>query len=180
MFLPVSELQLRNLDFDLKIAPGELNFLDDTLRQESDLVVQGTASLRPSTREILVRGFLSVDVSFPCDRCLERVRQRIEKELSLNYLPEEMGPMEDEREIGEAEADIGFYSGGGIELDDLLRESVLLELPMRRVCQPACAAAPEKLLSVPAASGSGQMPDSRWEALGGLRLKKSNVEKPGE
>jgi uncharacterized protein len=179
MFLPVSELQLRNLDFDLKIAPGELNFLDDTLRQESDLVVQGTASLRPSTREILVRGFLSVDVSFPCDRCLERVRQRIEKELSLNYLPEELGPMEDEREIGEAEADIGFYSGGGIELDDLLRESVLLELPMRRVCQPACVAAPEKLLGTQAKE-SGQKPDSRWEALGGLRLQKSKTGKPGE
>lgn len=180
MFLPVSELQLRDFDFDLKMAPGELNFLDDSLRQETDLVVQGTASLRPSTREILVRGFLSVDVSFPCDRCLERVRQRIEKEFSLAYLPEEFGPTEDERAIGEAEADLGFYSGGGLELDDLLRESVLLELPMRRVCEPACAAAPEKFLAEDVPSEIGQRPDSRWEALGSLRVPKSDAGEPGE
>ncbi|MDZ7637050.1 MAG: hypothetical protein U5J83_02150 [Bryobacterales bacterium] len=76
------------------------------------------------------------------------------------------------REIGETEADTGFYSGDGMELDDLLRELVILDLPMRRVCEPACATEPEKLLGVPLASDGTRRLDSRWEALSGLRPAK--------
>jgi uncharacterized protein len=169
MFLPVSELQHRNLDFDLRIAPGGLNYLDESLVQESDLTVQGTASLRASTGEILVQGSLRVELSFSCDRCLERVRQQVAKEFSLTYVPEEMGPVEEEREIAEAEADLGFYSGGGLELDDLLREQVLLELPMRRVCQPGCAVDPGDRLGSRMVPEGTKAPDSRWEALSELR-----------
>ena len=45
---------------------------------------------------------------------------------------------EEEVEIDEGEAEIGFYEGGGMELEDILREQVLLALPMQRVCNEAC------------------------------------------
>ena len=41
-------------------------------------------------------------------------------------------------EIDEGEAEIGFYDGGGLELEDILREQVLLALPMQRVCSETC------------------------------------------
>lgn len=181
MFVSVTDLQLRNLDFDLKIAPGKLDLLDDSLRQESDLAAKGTASFNAATREILVEGTLSVAVSFACDRCLERVRKEIRKPFRLEYLPEDLGPVEDEREIGEADADIGFYAGDGLELDDVLRELVILEMPMRRVCEPDCAEVAEKRLGVPPASGDSARRDSRWDALGGFRTEESQAEgKPGK
>ncbi len=181
MFLTVTDLQLRNLDFDLKIAPGKLDLLDDSLRQESDLVATGTASLNTATREILVEGTLSVAVSFACDRCLERVRREIRKPFRLEYLPEDLGPVEDEREIGEADADIGFYAGDGLELDDVLRELVILEMPMRRVCEPDCAEVAEKRLGLSPASDSREPRDSRWDALNGFLAEESQDErKPGK
>ena len=34
--------------------------------------------------------------------------------------------------------DIGYYSGSGLVLNDLLRETVLLALPMQLVCSEDC------------------------------------------
>jgi uncharacterized protein len=45
---------------------------------------------------------------------------------------------EEEVEIDAGEAEIGFYEGGGLELEDILREQVLLALPMQRVCSESC------------------------------------------
>jgi uncharacterized protein len=36
------------------------------------------------------------------------------------------------------EAEMGFYEGDGIELNDVLREYVLLALPMQRLCSENC------------------------------------------
>ena len=40
--------------------------------------------------------------------------------------------------IDESEAEMGFYEGDGVELNDVLREYVLLALPMQRVCSEDC------------------------------------------
>jgi uncharacterized protein len=33
---------------------------------------------------------------------------------------------------------MGFYEGDGLELNDVLREEILLALPMQRVCREDC------------------------------------------
>jgi uncharacterized protein len=43
-----------------------------------------------------------------------------------------------EDEIDEAAVEVGFYESNGLELDDVLREVVLLALPMQIVCTEAC------------------------------------------
>ena len=159
MFLSVSDLQHRDIDFDLELKPGELSFLDDQLRQATTLKAEGKASFRSSSRELFVRGLLTVVVSYPCDRCLEEVRFSVRRDFDLVYLPEDLGPVEDEREIGTAEVDIDFYRNGGIELNDVLREQVLLELPMRRVCEPVCTSEPA------VRSAEASEADDRWTAL---------------
>ena len=45
---------------------------------------------------------------------------------------------EEEVEIDEGEAELGFYQGGGMELEDILREQILLAMPMQRVCREDC------------------------------------------
>jgi uncharacterized protein len=44
----------------------------------------------------------------------------------------------DEKEIDAGEAEMGFYDGQGLELNEVLREFVLLSLPMQRVCSEDC------------------------------------------
>jgi len=44
----------------------------------------------------------------------------------------------EEKAIDAGEAEMGFYEGDGLELNDVLREFVLLALPMQRLCSENC------------------------------------------
>jgi uncharacterized protein len=46
--------------------------------------------------------------------------------------------LEEEVEIVEDELMIGFFSGDGVNLADVVREQVLLSVPMKIVCRPDC------------------------------------------
>jgi len=81
---------------------------------------------------------LSVVMEAECDRCLEPAHYQIETDFDLYYEPVALlGPAQ-EVEIGARETDVGFYEGGGLELEEVLRERVLLALPMQRVCRTDC------------------------------------------
>jgi uncharacterized protein len=56
----------------------------------------------------------------------------------LFYRPAAVVADVEEVAIDEGEAEIAFYEGGGMLLEDILREQVLLALPMQRVCDDAC------------------------------------------
>ena len=56
----------------------------------------------------------------------------------LFYRPVSFIARDEEVEIDEGEAELGFYEKNGIELEDVLREQVLLALPMQRVCSESC------------------------------------------
>jgi uncharacterized protein len=81
--------------------------------------------------------------------------------------------VEEEVEIDKGEAEIGFYEGGGLELEDILLEQVVLALPMQRVCSDACKGI------CPVCGGNrnettcdcrGEGADDRWGALRKLEL----------
>jgi len=44
----------------------------------------------------------------------------------------------EEVQIDGAELEIGFYHGNGLLLEDVLKEQVLLDLPMKLLCRPDC------------------------------------------
>ena len=166
MFVNLSDLHNRDVEFRLESQPGQLGVLDEQVRQETKMMASGLVRYRASTREIFVQGSLEVTVSFPCDRCLTQILRPIHLALDLSYLPEDASPTEEEREVTADEVDLAFYKGSGIDLLDVLREQILLDLPMRRVCEPGCASVANPDVIQLVAS-----PDPRWSALEGFRPK---------
>jgi len=139
MFLSIREMEQRKLGFDETFPPGEVEFLDGKLRQVTELRVAGVAELlSESLGEVRIQGRLSVEMEADCDRCLEPSRFSIETEFDLFYEPMSRLERAEEVEIGAREADVGFYEGVGLELKEILRERVLLALPMQRVCREEC------------------------------------------
>jgi uncharacterized protein len=140
LFFSVRELELRKARFDVSISPGELEFFDPKLRQKGPLNAQGTVELLANTLgEIRVQGNLSVVMEADCDRCLETATFPLQSDFDLFYRPDlENVRSGAEIAIDEGESEIGFYEGGGLELNDILREHLLLSLPMQRVCSDAC------------------------------------------
>jgi uncharacterized protein len=139
MFLSVKEMELRKIRFEVTFAPGQIDFAGEALEQTSPLRATGTAEVLPhSEGEVRIQGRYSVEMAAECDRCLGRARFPLEADLDLYYRPMSFIARDEEVEIGEEEAEIGFYENGGLELEDILREQVLLSLPMQRVCSDLC------------------------------------------
>jgi uncharacterized protein len=139
MFLSVKEMELRKIRFDETFPPGRIDFSGEALVQASPLRATGVAELLPhSDSEVRIQGRYSVEMTAECDRCLGRARFPLDGVLDLFYRPASLIAREEEVEIGEEEAEMGFYEGEGLELEDVLREQVLLSLPMQRVCSDLC------------------------------------------
>jgi uncharacterized protein len=181
VFISVQELELKKVHFEVAFPPGEIEFLDDgdRLSQAAPLQAEGSAELLPHTSgEIRVRGHLAVTMQCDCNRCLEPARFPLDSRFDLFYRPAEAAgdAGEAEAEIDEGEAEIGFYEGDGIDLKDVLREHVLLDMPMQRVCRPDC-------LGICPVCGQNRnlincgceakLVDDRWSALKNVQLKES-------
>ena len=139
MFLSVKEMELRKIRFDETFEAGQLDFSGEDLEQDSPLKAAGVAELLAHTGgEIRIQGRYNVVMSAECDRCLQKARFPLERNFDLFYRPMAVIARDQEVEIDEGEAEIGFYEHGGLELEDILREQVLLALPMQRVCSEAC------------------------------------------
>ena len=139
MFLSVKELELREVRFDETFQPGKIGFSGEDLEQLTPLQVKGVAELLPhSDGEIRVQGEYTVEMGAQCDRCLGQARFPLAASFDLLYRPAEVIAREEEVAIDEDETELGFYEGSGMALEEILREQVLLALPMQRVCNEAC------------------------------------------
>ena len=139
MFLSVKEMEVRKVRFDETFEPGQIDFSGEELEQKSSLKAAGSAELFANTDgEVRIQGRYQVEMGAQCDRCLGRAVFPLDNRFDLFYRPMSFIAREEEVEIDEGEAEIGFYEGGGMELEDILREQVLLALPMQRVCSEAC------------------------------------------
>ena len=138
MFISLQDLESRTVRFEVDVPPGQIDF-DSKIKQSSGLAAKGTAQLlNHSLGEIRIEGKLRVEVEGICDRCLDRAKYAIDDKFDLIYMPAEESTQSGEDEIEEAAADIGYYEGDGLELNDVLREVILLALPMQLVCSESC------------------------------------------
>lgn len=169
MFLSLRELELRTLRFEETYPPGEIQFPGGEARQASPIRAVGSAELLPNTGgEIRIRGRLSVRMETECDRCLEAASFPVELDFDLFYEPVAPKPRAEEVEIDAGEVDVAFYKGEGLELEEVLREQILLALPMRRICRedcrgicPICGENRNRVLC----TCQPEMVDDRWAAL---------------
>jgi len=175
MFLSVKELELRKVRFDETFAAGKIDFTGEDLEQASPLHATGSAELvEESEAQVRIQGSYTVEMVAQCDRCLVRARFPLNAGFDLFYRPVSEIAREEEVEIDSGETEIGFYEGGGIDLEEVLREQVLLALPMQRVCSedckgicPVCG----KNRNETACDCHVQTADDRWSALRRLELK---------
>lgn len=178
MFFSVKELEHRIVRFDVSFPPGEIDYLDSGLHQLTPLNTEGSAELLANTLgEIRVRGRLRVTMEAECDRCLESAKFPIESDFDLFYRP--AAPLQkhhsgEEVKIDEGEAEIAFYEGGGLDLKDILREHILLSMPMQRICnelcQGMCPVCGQNRNAVNCGCQS-KPEDDRWSALKKIKVR---------
>lgn len=180
MFIEIKELELHPVDFQEEFGPGVIDFGPE-VRQADPLRSQGRAQLveehhgkHLTIRDIRIAGDVAVRVEVPCARCLDSVVQNLKRKFDLLYRPQGTDAGREELSITAADAEIGYYQGQGLLLEDVLREQVLLALPLKAICREDCRGlCPHcgKNLNAEQCSCAEPMEDPRWSALKDIRNK---------
>ena len=136
MLITPQALEIHRVVVSKTYAPGELDYRGAEFRQLEPLSVGAVAELVGG--EIRIRGHIGTALETSCDRCLGPVELRIDRDFDLFYRPVSTIAREEEIEIPDDELEVGFYSGDGVELDDVITEQVILAVPMKVVCGPDC------------------------------------------
>ncbi len=121
--------------------------------------------------DVLVQGHIETQIAATCARCLADVLLDADLALTAIYSPEHMRPKDSgEIDVRLDEVNRDYYGGSEIVLDALVREHLLLEVPMKPLCSESCAgiAVPEHLRP-PAEVFGASAPDTRFAPL--LKLK---------
>src|SRR5208337_2932579 len=178
MEFTVIELEREPIDFDLELAPGEVDFSHEA-EQHGPLAASGHAEVlhehrgpRDIVADIRLRGHFAGNFQVPCARCVEPVEIPLAADYDLIFRPAEADAEAPERSITAPETEIGYYQKDSLLLEDVLREQVLLSLPVRTLCKPDCKGlcprCGENRNSLACTCEEGPS-DPRWEALAGLR-----------
>jgi len=169
MEFKVVELEREPIDFDLELAPGAVD-LGEEAEQVGNLATAGHVEVLHDHRG--PKGSFSGKFQVPCARCIEPVEIPLAAEFDLIFRPAEADSEALERSITAPETEIGYYLKDGLLLEDVLREQVLLSLPVRTLCKPDCKGlcprCGENRNSTACTCDVGPS-DPRWEALAGLR-----------
>ncbi len=177
MLIRPLDLQDEPLLFREEILPESIEYAPDT-RQVGPLPVDGRAELLVEHRgpqevveDIRVRAVYDGRFEVLCARCLEPVAVPLKGEFDLLFRPEEADAEAGERAITEDETEIGYYGKNGLQLEDVVREQVLLSLPGRTLCREECkglCAHCGQNLNDGSCGGHSEQRDPRWSALAGL------------
>jgi uncharacterized protein len=178
MEFKVSELEREPIDFDLELAPGAVD-LGEEATQVGLLATSGEAEVlhehrgpREIVADIRLRGKFAGRFEVPCARCIEPVEIPLEAEFDLIFRPAVADSEPTERSITAQETEIGYYLKDSLLLEDVLREQVLLSLPVRTLCKPDCKGLCPRCgenRNTQACTCEEGPSDPRWEALSGLR-----------
>jgi uncharacterized protein len=136
VLITLQELELHRVVVSKAYAPGALDYHGAEFRQVGAVQVDAIAELVSS--EIRIRGHMRARLEACCDRCLGNVQIPVERDFDLFYRPVKAIAREEEIEVPEEELEVGFYSGEGIQLADVVTEQVILSVPMKIICRPEC------------------------------------------
>jgi uncharacterized protein len=183
MFIEIKELEQDPIDFREEIPPETLDLGPDA-RQTAAIQTAGRAQLveehqnkRQTIKDIRLNGDLSTTLELSCARCLEPVVEKVARDFDLLYRPQGADAGREELSITAAEAEVSYYQGDGLLLEDVIREQVLLAVPVKVICKEDCkglCAHCGKNLNFEQCSCSQTFEDPRWSALKDLRSKLQN------
>ena len=185
MEFKISELEREPIDFDLELAPGGVDLGEEAV-QQGPLAASGRAEVLHEHRgpkdivaDIRLKGRFEGRFQVPCARCVEPVEIPLTADFDLIFRPAEADAEATERSITAPETEIGYYQGESLALEDVLREQVLLSLPLRTLCKADCKGlcprCGENRNSQMCSCDAGPS-DPRWEALAGLRGRMESIE----
>ncbi len=150
---------------------GELSLDDERARLTGPAEVRG--SLQRGDGQARLQGTVSARVELECDRCLQLMILPLAATFDVEYVPAGNYETEQQAELHDQDLVQSVFDGQSIDVDDLVREQVILSLPARALCREEC----KGLCSVCGIDKNlkdcecdSRPRDPRWAALDDLRF----------
>lgn len=137
-FVNLKDLAQDKISIQGSFEPGVADFAAENVRQIGPLDWSATAER--AGVEIRIAGSLKTTVELACSRCLEPARYEIPKAFDLFFRQRDEFMFDEDEEIELTETDTGtaFFTGTQLAIGDVLREQVLLAIPMKALCRTDC------------------------------------------
>jgi len=122
---------------------------EEGLLQEADLPVLINDAAGPDIahvfikiyrfgKRVLIEGTVKITVTVKCGRCLKDAPLPMDLTYREEYLPAGETGRQKEQELTNGELDLGFYDNDELDITELVREQVLLAVPMKPLCKEDC------------------------------------------
>jgi uncharacterized protein len=122
--------------------------------------------------ETVVTGTVEAVAEIDCTRCLTPVSEQLSIPFEVSFVAPEVFSSESEVELRESDLGMDVVDGEQIDLKELAREQILLNLPEQVVCQTDCKGLCERCgankNTDECRCGEDDI-DPRWAALKGLK-----------
>jgi DUF177 domain-containing protein len=129
--------------------------------------------IKRSGQEVELRGELHAKIESVCSRCLKPVQLPIDAEFAERFVPAVNWRAEEQHELHEEDLNLAVFDGEAIELNELVREEILLAMPAQILCREDCRGLCPTC-GIDRNAGSCECivtdSDSRWEQLKDLRF----------
>ena len=141
LVIPVREIPPEGRTLDVVLDPGAVHLEgEDEFTLDSGRLAGRVE--RGEGETVHFRGHLQVRLKMHCGRCLEEFVHPVEEDLDLFFMPRAPEPEDDEEEedveLSDRDMVVAYYGQERIDLGEMVREQMLLAVPLRRLCRQDC------------------------------------------
>jgi uncharacterized protein len=136
MRIELEHLEGSKGDFAHVYQPDELNPVDERVSLIAPAAVNG--KVRLSGNEVFVNGHVDARVEVECDRCLKPVELPVNADFTLEYISGSEYESSQAAELTEAELSVSVFDGQALDVDEIVKEQILLAVPTRMLCREDC------------------------------------------
>ena len=134
-------IELANLEggkgeFSATYEAHQLELEDERVQLATPVTVKGR--IKRSGAEVIVSGNITGQLFINCDRCLKPLETVLNNQFELEYVSGSEYEALPDAELTEAQMAISVFDGVGIDVDEIVKEQVLLAVPARLLCRDDC------------------------------------------
>ena len=170
MIVDLTAIEGSSLPFELTVSRSEIDLEESSVTLTSDL--QAAGNVVKHAAQIDVTGRIAGTAEIECTRCLGSIPQELAIEFAVSFVAPEHFAADKEREVSADDLDTDILEGEHLDLKEVAREQILLNLPEQMFCKPDCkglcpkCGADRNLIDCKCDQDET---DPRWEALKNLR-----------
>ena len=136
MRIELVNLEHGRADFAHVYQPDELGHFDERVTLVAPVAVNG--KVRLAGAEVFVNGHIETRAQVECDRCLKQVELPVKSDFDLQYITGAEYETSASAELTEEVMSVSVFDGDTIDVDEIVKEQILLATPTRMLCQENC------------------------------------------